>query len=466
MQIGETAVGEISEIVELVLHRLREVDDHPSCPVIMPGAGGDGVFPSVNESVDAAREAQQELMRLTREGRGKIIEAIRRTALQNALSLAEETVSETGMGRVAHKELKNRLAALKTPGLEDLETYATSGDHGLTVVERSPLGIIGAITPITNPNATIINNAISMIAAGNAVVFSPHPGARNTSLKTIRLINQAIVCAGGPGNLVSSPFEPSLDQARVLISHPEVRALVATGGPGVVKAVMTSGKKAIGAGAGNPPVVVDETADLEKAGRDIVAGSSFDNNLPCIAEKEVFVVDQAADQLLGSMKRAGAYLLREPDNLVDLLSKKSFLGRDAGVILAELGIIPAGDVPLIVVEVPADHPFVLKELMAPILPVVRVRDINQAIDMAVWAEQGNRHTAVIHSKNVDRMTRFARAIQTTVFVKNGPSYAGLGYTGEGHTTFTIAGPTGEGLTSARTFTRQRRCVLVDAFSIV
>jgi propionaldehyde dehydrogenase len=147
-------------------------------------------------------------------------------------------------------------------------------------------------------------------------------------------------------------------------------------------------------------------------------------------------------------------------------ANKAFVGKDAGYILRHIGIENADAAKVILCETEADHPFVLEELMMPVLPLVQVKDVDAAIELAVKVEHGNRHTAVIHSKNVDNMTRLARAIETTIFVKNGPSFAGIGVGGEGFTTFTIAGPTGEGLTSARSFTRQRRCVLVDAFSIV
>jgi propionaldehyde dehydrogenase len=328
-----------------------------------------------------------------------------------------------------------------------------------------------------------------MIAAGNAVVFSPHPTAKNTSLRTIKLLNQAVIKAGGPANLLTAVAEPSLEATNAMMKHPGINMLVATGGPGVVKAVLSSGKKAIGAGAGNPPVIVDETADIAKAAHDIVAGCSFDNNLPCIAEKEVIAVGCIADELISHMKKNGAYLLSSQmvERLMTVILtekeekmaagctekvqkvygvNKDFVGKDAKYILSKIGIDVSDSVLVILCETEADHPFVLEELMMPVLPVVQVKDIDAAIALAVEVEHGNRHTAVMHSKNVDYLTRFARTIETTIFVKNAPSYAGIGVGGEGFCTFTIAGPTGEGLTSPRSFTRQRRCVLVDAFSII
>lgn len=449
----------------------------------------DGVFPTIDEAVAAARWAHRELRLLTLEKREELIKAMRDAAYNNADLLAQMAVEESGMGRVADKVLKNQIVARKTPGTEDLRTEAWSGDYGLTVIEMAPYGVIGAITPTTNPSETVICNGIGMIAAGNAVVFSPHPTAKNTSLKTIRILNEAILKAGGPANLLTAVAEPSIEAANAMMQHPDINMLVATGGPAVVKAVLSSGKKAIGAGAGNPPAVVDETADIAKAAKDIIVGCSFDNNLPCIAEKEVIAVGRIADELMAYMQKYGAYVISGP--MIEQLMKviltekeekltsgctakpqknygvnKDYVGKDAKYILSKMGIDAPDNIKVILCETPADHPFVLEELMMPVLPLVQVKDIDAAIELAIKVEHGNRHTAIMHSKNVDNMTRLAKAIQTTIFVKNAPSYAGIGVGGEGFITFTIAGPTGEGLTSARSFTRQRRCVLVDAFSIV
>lgn len=354
-----------------------------------------------------------------------------------------------------------------------MRTEVFSGDDGLTLVELSPYGVIGAITPTTNPTETIICNSIGMIAAGNAVVFSPHPRAKNTSLYAIKIFNQAIVEAGGPKNLITTVANPSIEQAEIMMKHKTIKMLVATGGPGVVKAVLSSGKKAIGAGAGNPPVVVDETADIEKAAKDIIAGCSFDNNLPCVAEKEVIAVESIADRLIDYMKKHGAYEITNKEQiqqLTDLVvenghANKEFVGKDAAYILKHIGINVPPDIRVAIMEVDGKHPLVTVELMMPILPIVRVKNVDQAIELAVEVEHGFRHTAIMHSKNVDHLTKFAKAIQTTIFVKNAPSYAGIGVGGEGYATFTIAGPTGEGLTSAKDFARKRKCVLVDALSI-
>lgn len=470
MNIDERVVA---GIVSAVLGRLDDVSN----PAAEAGGGNWGIFESMNDAVEAAAAAQKKYINCTMHDRAVYVQAIRDVVLnqENLEYISRESAEETGMGNYEHKLIKNRLAATKTPGIEDLTTDAMTGDDGLTLVEYSPFGVIGAITPTTNPTETIICNSIGMLAAGNSVVFSPHPRAKNVSLHLVRLINCALAEVGAPSNLVVTVSNPSIENTNAMMEHPMVRMLVATGGPGIVKTVLSSGKKAIGAGAGNPPVVVDETANIEKAGKDIIDGCSFDNNLPCIAEKEVIVVDSAADYLIFNMKKNGAYEVKDPeiiDKLVKLVVQENgkspvtaFVGKSAKYILEQAGVHVGDDVKVIIAETSEDHPFVQVELMMPILPIVRVPDVDAGIEMAVRVEHGNRHTAMMHSRNVDKLTKMAKLIQTTIFVKNGPSYAGIGVGGEGYTTFTIAGPTGEGLTSAKSFARRRRCVLVGGMDV-
>lgn len=435
-----------------------------------------GVFATMDEAVNASDEAQKKLLFSPISDRQKFVDIIRQTVLnrENLELISRLAVEETEIGHYDHKLIKNRIAAEKTPGTEDLVTEAQTGDHGLTLVEYCPFGVIGAITPTTNPTETIICNSISMIAGGNTVVFSPHPRAKKVSQVLVKMLNKALMEGGAPGNLITMVEEPSIENTNTMIDHPKVRLLVATGGPAIVARVLSSGKKAIGAGAGNPPVVVDETADIAKAAKDIVDGCSFDNNVPCIAEKEVFAVDSVCDQLICNMKLHGAYEIRDQEMLNRLLSvvmkegggpKTSFVGKSARYILKQIGIEADSSVRVIIMETGKDHPLVAEEMMMPILPIVRVSDVDTAIEYAHGAEHGNRHTAIMHSRNVEKLSRMAKLLETTIFVKNAPSYAGIGVGGEGHTTFTIAGPTGEGLTSARSFCRKRRCVMSDAFHI-
>ena len=468
---------QISRVVEKVLERLKTTDvwspkeDTVVSPLkFIPKSG---LFDSVEEAVQAAIESQRELVRLSLEKRKEILEKIREACRLEAKNLAEMAVRETGMGRVEDKINKNLLVIHKTPGVEDVEPCVFTGDHGLTLVERAPYGVIGAITPCTNPTETIICNSIGMIAAGNSVVFNAHPIAKNVCAKIVDIINRAIVDNGGPHNVLSSIYNPSIETAQELMKHKKIRLLVVTGGPDVVKAAMNSGKKVIAAGPGNPPVVVDETADIEQAARDIVRGASLDNNIVCIAEKEIICVDSVADALKEAMKKHGVYevnpyQLKQLEKVIlkDTYPNKAFIGKNASVILKEIGVTVGEDVRLVLAETPADHLFVTRELLMPVIPLVRVKDVDEAIELAKEVEHGFGHTAVMHSKNIDHLHKMAKRIQTAIFVKNGPSFAGLGLEGEGFTSFTIASPTGEGLTSAKNFTKEFRCVLKDRFRII
>jgi acyl-CoA reductase-like NAD-dependent aldehyde dehydrogenase len=350
----------------------------------------------------------------------------------------------------------------------------------LTVVEFAPYGLIGAIIPSTNPISTVVCNAISMVAAGNAVLFNAHPGARECSNATVQLVSDAIIEAGGPANLVCAIAEPTIETAAQIMGHREVNLLTVTGGIGVVRAAMESGKRAICAGPGNPPVVVDETADLPQAARDIVRGASFDNNIICTDEKEVFAVASITDELKRQMQANGAIEIDagQLDRLRRSIFKDEpppgrhgtmtaeFIGKNANVLLREIGLEVGDETRLVLVEVDRDDPLVFSEQMMPILPLVRVSSADEGIDLARVAEHGFRHTAVMHSKNLDHLSRMAREMDCSIFVKNGVSFDGLGYGGEGFCSFTIASPTGEGITNPVSFSRIRRCVLKDTFRIV
>lgn len=435
----------------------------------------DGLFPTVNDAVEAGLAAHKKLIAMSLERRKDIIASIRRSVLEHNEELSRMAVQETKIGRYEDKVRENILCATKTPGVEDIEPRALSGDHGLMLLEYAPVGLIGALTPITNPTGTMVNNSISMISAGNAVIFNAHPSATQTSTRVLQVIHQAIVNAGGPPGLISSVRNPSLETAKEVIEHPKINMLVATGGKPIVNIVLRSGKKAIAAGAGNPPALVDETASIRKAAQFIVSGASINNGIFCTCEKEVIVVEEVADSLIKFMQETGRVYLLNPEEvervtkLVVTPERKingAYIGKNVQVILGDAGIQVGEEYRLAIFNASPDHPLVWLEQMMPVLPIVRVKDVHEGIEFAVKVEQGNRHTAIMHSNHIEYMTAFARAVQTTIFVKNGPSFAGIGLGGEGHTSFTIAGPTGEGLTSARTFTRQRRCTLVESFRII
>ena len=473
---------EIASIVSQVLKRL-ESEGISATDAVPTGAGAAGTvaYSSVDLAVSAARKAQIVFQDLGLEARRKIIKAMRKTSIANAERMAKMAREETGMGRTEDKVQKNLICALKTPGPEDLQSKSFTGDKGLTLVEYAPYGVVAAITPSTNPVATIINNSISILSAGNAVVFAPHPASARCVVEMIRLLSDAIVAAGGPANLITTVAPASQEATRALLAHPDVRVNMVTGGPAIVKVAMTVGKtcKTIAAGPGNPPAVVDETAQFPKCASDIIFGCSFDNNVLCTAEKEVIVTQAARSRFLESMRqdvRAFELSASQLDAVTKLVIKeggrgckdpvlnRDFVGRDAAVIAKGAGIDVPAATRVLWAEVPNDHPLVWTEQLMPLLPVTVAKDVDEAIELAYQVEGGNHHTASMHSMNIDHLTRMGRRMQCSIFVKNAPNLFGLGM-GEGYASMSIGTPTGDGLTKASHFARPLHCCLVGYFRI-
>ena len=487
MAAGGLDEKKIEEIIARVLDRLgggvaqpaaaqKLTTSHieaPSKKANVP-RGTNGVYADAEQAVKAARKAFEQNEKTPVAVRAKMVENMRRAVLSNNDALSRYAVEETGLGRYEDKLSKNKLVAEKTPGCEILRPVAYTGDDGLMLTERAPYGVMLAITPTTNPTETILCNAIGMVAAGNAVVFNVHPSAAQVCNWCVHLLNEAIQAAGGPRDVLVSIEKPTVESANLLMKHPLVRIVVVTGGPMVVKAAMNSGKKSISAGPGNPPAVVDETANLQKAADAIVRGASLDNNIVCIAEKEVIAVSQIADRLIDELKRQPVLWLdhRQVKELEKVVLEgdhvnKNWVGKDAAEIAAQIGVRgPGHDLRLLMMEVDEQHPVVQHELLMPVIPLFRVNNAADAIAAALRCEHGFHHTATMHSTNIDNMAAMARVCNCSIFVKNDASYAGLGLGGEGYTSFTIASPTGEGLTTAVHFTRERRCTLKEAFRFV
>ena len=439
-----------------------------------------GVFDDVDSAVAAASLAQQKYERLGMEERKKAVDCVRKICIGKAEQLGLEEFEETKIGRLKHKVEKLIVAGEKTPGVEYLKTNAFSGRNGIALEENAPFGVVGIITPVTHSLPTLAGNAINILAAGNAFVCNPHPAGARIACKGVQLFNQAIAEAIGIENLLTILANPTLESAQAIFDHRDVRLLCVTGGPAVGRAALRSPKRAIVAGPGNPPVVVDETADLDNAARSIIKGGAYDNNLLCIGEKEVFAVASIFDELLDAMARnnavrldakqiaaltKAAFVPAEGDKS-KLVVNKDFIGQDAAVLAKHAGLSVPADTELIYGETDETHPFVDHEQMMPFVPFVRVPDVDTAIALAKKYEHGFKHTAIIHSRNVDTITKMGREMNVTIFVQNGPSMAGLGLGGEGYLSYSIATPTGEGVTTPLTFTRVRRSATIGSMSVV
>jgi aldehyde dehydrogenase len=467
----------IRNVVAQVLSQVR--NGSAPAPAKNGHAGAWGLFADVDSAVAAAVKAQRAFEARGLEDRRKAVDCIRRICKNQAEQLGREEFEETKIGRLPHKVEKLTVTAERIPGVEFLRTEAVSGENGISLTEYAPFGVIGAITPVTHSLPTLACNAINMLAAGNAVVFNPHPGGARIACKGVRLFNQAIHQAIGLDNLLTIIEKPTLESAQAIFDHRDVRLLCVTGGPAVGRAALRSPKRAIVAGPGNPPVVVDETADLDRAARGIILGGAYDNNLLCIGEKEVFAVAPIFDELMDTMTRHKAVRLDarqiealtkvafvKGDDKHPFVVNKDFVGRDAAVLAERIGLKVPADTELLFGETVAEHPFVDEEQMMPFVPFVRAADVDEAIALAKKYEHGFKHTSVIHSRNVETITRMGRELDTSLYIQNGPSTAGLGSGGEGYLSFSIATPTGEGVTTPLTFTRQRRSTTVGAMRVL
>jgi aldehyde dehydrogenase len=467
----------ISRVVGEVLARLQEQTE-----LATNRKTGFGVYDSMPDAVAAAHESFLKLKAGGVGARKKAIQVIRHLCVQKAEEWGTIEFQETKIGRLDHKIEKLRICGDLVPGVEMLERMAFSGDFGLTLIDFAPWGVVGGVTPSTHSVPTLTGNAINMIAAGNSAVFNTHPSAAGCAAIAVRAYNEAIFKETGIPDLLTLVRKPTLDTFKEMCADPKVKLLCVTGGPAVVKAAMLTGKRAVCAGPGNPPVVVDETADLERAARCIIQGASYDNNLLCIGEKEVFVVESVADKFMAALESAGAH--RFNSNQIDAFTKQVFTfaeGQGAGcphpvlnkklvgaspqVLAQTIGLNIPQKCELIFGETNADHLFVEEEQMMPFLPIVRVKNVDAAIDAAIKAEHGYKHTGIMHSQNIRHLTRMAQEIDTTLFIKNGPCMTGLGLGGEGFLSFSIATPTGEGVTTPMTFTRSRRCVMVENLNL-
>src|ERR1700728_409445 len=291
-----------------------------------PGVRGRfGVFQDADEACVAAQEAFKQLQEKGVAARRKIEEIVKLLADKNAEQWGRIEFDETKIGRLDHKIEKLQIIKL-VPGVDWLRPDARSGDHGITLEEYTPFGVIGAITPSTHSIPTLSGNIVNMVAAGNAVVFNAHPSASRCAALAIRAYNQAIHREAGIENLCCIIEHPTLESFSALCAHEQVRLLCVTGGPAVVKAAMKAGKRAICAGPGNPPVLVDDTACMTRAARAIIQGAAYDNNLLCIGEREVFALDKIASKLMSEMENNGAVRLDSAQ--LDRLTKAAFIFKE------------------------------------------------------------------------------------------------------------------------------------------
>jgi aldehyde dehydrogenase len=474
----EISEQQLQDLIQSVVRQVMSAHGG-TAPAETPPAEGDwGVFRDMDDAVEAAYRAFLEFKGRSVQCKKKFTDAVRQMTYDHKEELARETVEETGMGRVDHKTAKLVNAAKNSPGVEWLQPQAWSGKNGLALDEYAPFGVIGNITPSTHPAPTMINNIIIQLAGGNTIVFNPHPSAKKVNAKVIRLANQYMVEAGAPRNLVTCVAEPTLETARTLFGHRHVELLSVTGGPQIVELAMTYPKKVIAAGPGNPPVLVDETADLPLAAAEITMSAGYDNNVLCIAEKEIFVVESVFEPFMREMAKAGNMRLSSAQ--MDALGSKAlqlsgkhwltgrdYVGKSAQVLGRAIGLNVPDSVPLLFGETDRSHPWVVAEQMTCCIPVVRVKDFDDGVVASLKAEHGFRHTASVFTKDIDRATLFTRTLDCDIHVINGGTLRGDGGDlGEGYFSHTVATPTGEGICTPLDFVRKRRIMTHGALRFV
>ncbi|MDP9051722.1 MAG: aldehyde dehydrogenase [Acidobacteriota bacterium] len=476
----------IADIAREVVARLRaqmqqQPTTSPAANSLPSPALRDGVFATVDEAANAADAAAKKVGEMGLEDRGRMIAIVRRICIDRADELGKMELEESKVGRLDHKiqKLKNMQYVV---GIEGMSSAARTDKSGLCLIERAPWGAIGMVLPVTHSVPTMAANAINILAAGNTALFAPHPSAKRVAQYALQLFNREIEREVGVANSLTTILEPSIEAADQIFQHPRIALLCVTGGPVVVKAAGKYGKRVIAAGPGNPPVVVDETADLAAAARDIILGGAFDNNLLCIGEKEVFVVASVFREFMRAMQSAGGFELDKAaierltnaaftfdgdgKGCVRAHVRKELVGKDVRVLAAAAGVSVPDSAQILYGETDEDHAFVVEEQMMPFIPIVRVKDVDAGIAAAVKAEHGYRHTAIMHSKNMDNVTRMAKAMNTTIFVNNASSLASLGFGGPGYLSHSIATPTGEGITTPMTFTRERQITIGNALRII
>lgn len=467
----------VDQIVEKVVQKLAEKPiEGNQQPIALNDHSDtrDGVFQDMEACIRAAVLAQKKLLALPFENRRKIIQAIRDTASAHAEEYGRMEFDETGLGK-APDNVAKILSACQVPGMEDLAPEVYAGDKGVTIIERLPIGVIASVNPITNGAPTIIFNAIMMISGANTVVDNPHPKTKKVSARVIQDLNRAIVKAGGPPNCVCCLDEPSVPSAQQLMTHRDIGIIAVTGGHGVVNFATSTGKRVIAGGPGNPPVVVDETADLDRAAKCIIQGAGFSNCTACASEKEIFVVDSVADELKALLIKYGAFEI-SADQGKELLGhifkelkgpgepgviNMDYIGKSPAFILKSVGLAVEESTQIVILETDPNHPLVWTEQIMPVLPFVRCPNVDQAIEWALAAEQNMGHTMAIHSNSIGNIQKMAGRARCASFVKNGAcGLGGVGVTGEGFVSFHIA-TNGEGHTRPRMFTQIRRCVMTD-----
>ena len=386
-----------------------------------------------------AANAQKKLAEMTQQQLDAIVQAVSAAFSQNAAALAELAVGETGFGNVKDKEEKNRFASVTVArameGMQTVGILREDVQRGLTEI-GVPVGVIAGIVPSTNPTSTVCYKALISLKSGNAIVFSPHPSAAKCTLRATQIVSQAAERAGCPAGAVSCMTVPSMEGCNELMRDPHVRLILATGGPGIVKAAYSSGVPAIGVGAGNGPAYIHHSADPEEAVRKIFASKTFDNGTVCASEQSIILERRDSEAVRAACARAGGYFLspEESQKVAAILFRPNgamnpkVVGRTAREIAAMSGVcVPDGTRVLLGREdgVGPGHPY-SSEKLCPVLGYYEEADEKAVLArcMEILGHEGRGHTFSIHTEDKEVVRRFAAVIPVSRFLVNTPAAQG------------------------------------------
>jgi len=393
----------------------------------------------VRTLVRAAKAAQARLATFSQAEIDRICAAMAQAGHDHAQELARQAVAETGFGRVEDKVVKNLFACDRVwAAIKDVHTVGIIADdpvRGITEV-GVPLGVIAGVIPSTNPTSTAMFKAIISVKAGNAIVMTPHPGAKACTQAAARIVAEAGQAAGLPAGAVSCISHPTLDGTTALMGHPDVALTLATGGPGMVRAAYSSGNPAIGVGPGNGPAYIERTADIPVAVRRIIDSKTFDNGTICASEQSIVTEDCIRDQVIAELTRQGGYFLRPGEKeavgailmRADNTMNPAVVGRTAERIAEMAGVsVPAGTRVLLGFETEVGHKFPYsREKLCPVLGFYSAPDWQSACDLCIriLLHEGAGHSMTIHSRDEDVIREFACQKPVSRLLVNTPAALG------------------------------------------
>ena len=390
--------------------------------------------------IKKVKQAQKIFATFNQEQVNHIFKAAATAADKARIPLAKMAAEDTGMGVVEDKIIKNHFASEyiynKYKNEKTCGIIKTDKTNGIKIVAE-PLGVIAGVIPTTNPTSTAIFKALISLKTRNAIIFSPHPRAKKSTIEAAKVIYDAAVKAGAPENIIGWIDEPSLELTDLLMKHPDVNGILATGGPGMVKAAYSSGKPALGVGAGNTPAIIDETADIEMAVSYVLMSKTFDNGMICASEQSVIAIKSVYEKVKQEFVRRGAYLLSDTEakklSKIILTPKgvnAEIVGQPAAKIAQMAGIKAPENAKVLLAEqtsTDVSNPFA-HEKLSPILTLYKADNFEQAVDKALTLVElgGMGHTSVLYTdtRKQDRVDYFAKKLPTGRLLINSPSSQG------------------------------------------